>query len=1143
MTPRRGTDTGAPAALYVQSHYGFLRASASPEALVRRAHDLGYAALALTDENTLGGVVQAHVAAHRCALPLLVGSHWRLRWPALPGGGLTLVAWAADRTGYGALSAWISRLRQRGDGAPLPDDAQALPTHADAAEVPELPGCLLMAVPWAWALPLADDATWDAALAAVLDWLRARGPDRVWLGVTAEGRLDDAAWQARLVAAARRAGVPAVAAPPVRMTRPDEQPLLDTLTAIRLQRPLAACGLALSANADAHLWPLARWRRRFAPALIDATREIAARCTFRLDELRYEYPPEVVPEGLTPAQHLRALVQDGARRRYPGGVPPRVQAQLEHELALIAELRYEHYFLTVHDIVRFARARDILCQGRGSAANSAVCYCLGITEVDPSQHTLLFERFISRARAEPPDIDVDFEHQRREEVIQYLYAKYGRDRAALAASLIRWQGRSAIRDVGKALGFAPEAVDALARQCRRHEPRDLDASALASAGLRADDPAVQRWLTLAQALVGAPRHRSQHTGGFVLTREPLTHTVPVVPAAMPGRTVIEWDKDDIDALGLLKVDVLALGMLSALHGALRLVSHWRGRTLTLADIPREDAATYAMIQRADTVGVFQIESRAQMSMLPRLRPACFYDLVVQVAIVRPGPIQGGMVHPYLAARERQRRGEPLQLPREDLRPALERTLGVPIFQEQVMQIAMLAAGFSAEEADALRRAMGAWRRRGELERFEQRLLEGMAARGYDAAFAHAIVRQIRGFGSYGFPESHAASFALLAYASAWLKCHEPAAFLAALINAQPMGFYAPAQLVQDARRHGVEVRPVDVQHSDWDCTLEPRRDDPAQPAVRLGLRLVHGLGEASARHIAAARQERPFADVDDLARRAALDRAALQALARADALQGLVGHRRAQWWAVSGWSPPLALERAAVAGPAGAKATSAVAIGAATNVTPHSAPCTTIVPSRDAPTESTEAAIAPARFCLESPAFRVNTERCGRVKTFSYWISKTDLDDDWQPSPAPMGEDVWQDYAGTGLSLRAHPLALLRSDLPPGPWLSAARLREQPHGRLVATCGLVITRQQPATANGVLFLTLEDETGTVQVIVWRGVQACHTQALRHGRLLAIRGQWQRQGEGEHAVCHLIAGHVQDWSDRLGTLPVASHDFH
>ncbi|WP_144328797.1 error-prone DNA polymerase, partial [Tepidimonas charontis] len=951
-----------PAALWVCSHYSFLQAASSPAELVQQAHTLGLRALALTDANTLGGVVQAHQAAQACGLPLLVGSHWRLRAAALPGGGFTLVAWAATRSGYAAISAWISALRRRVRPLPAPPaDPERLPLHADASEVPPLPGCLLMAVPWAWALPLADPARWQQALAWLTAWLREHADGRAWLGVSADGDWGDAIWQRLLCEAARRGGVPAVAAPQVRLHTRAAQPLLDVMTAIRLQRPLSACGLALSRHGEAHLWPPARWARRFAPALLRETQHIAARCTFRLDSLRYEYPREIVPAGLTPSAYLHRLVQAGATQRYPQGVPASVQAQLAHELALIAELRYEPYFLTVYDIVRFARERGILCQGRGSAANSAVCYCLGITEVDPAQHALLFERFISRARAEPPDIDVDFEHHRREEVIQYLYAKYGRERAALAASLIRWRGPSAVRDVGKALGFAPAAVQALARQCRHRDPADLSDEDVRAAGLDPTAAAVQHWRTWAQALVGAPRHRSQHTGGFVLTRGPLTHTVPIVPAAMPGRTVIEWDKDDIDALGLLKVDVLALGMLSALHHALTLASRRRGHTLTLADIPRDDPATFAMIQRADTVGVFQIESRAQMSMLPRLQPRCFYDLVVQLAIVRPGPIQGGMVHPYLAARQRVQRGDPIALPRPELAAALQRTLGVPIFQEQVMQIAMLAAGFSAEEADALRRSMGAWRRHGELERFEQRLLHGMAERGYDPAFAQAIVRQIRGFGSYGFPESHAASFALLAYASAWLKCHEPEAFLAGLLNAQPMGFYAPAQLVQDARRHGVVVRPPDVCCSDWDCTLEPlgTADDglvnardgacggpsqawhamthdtppaapaapgdanrglsasdapgatpPQRPAVRLGLRLVCGLGEATARRIVAARQQRPFADLDDLAQRARLDRAALQALAQADALRTLAGHRRAQWWQVSAWRPPTALQQA-----------------------------------------------------------------------------------------------------------------------------------------------------------------------------------------------------------------------------------------
>ncbi|TSE21636.1 Error-prone DNA polymerase [Tepidimonas alkaliphilus] len=1077
--PAAATARGAaqPVTLWTQSAYAFGEACAAPEALVARAHALGHAALALTDACTLGGVVRAHVAARRLGLPLIVGAHWRLQHPALPGGGFTLLALAMNRAGYGAISDWISRLRQRGAPLPpVPHDPWQLPLHAAWDEAPPLPGCAVVALPWSWALPQAPRAQWRLALAGLAQALRRRFGMRVWLGASADGWLHDAAWIALLTEAGRRGGLPVAAVPQVRMAEPGEQALLDVLTATRLHRPLPELGLARQPHAEAHLWTARRWRQRYPAALRAEAHRIAALCRFRLDELRYEYPPEVVPPGRTPAQHLRALAFEGAARRYPHGIPDGVRHQLERELALIAELRYEAYFLTVHDIVRFARSRGILCQGRGSAANSAVCYCLGITEVDPARSQLLFERFISRARAEPPDIDVDFEHQRREEVIQYLYARYGRARAALAASTITWQPASAVRAVGRALAMPQPAIERLARWCRRRAPQDLPPQALQEAGLEAGDAGVARWLALAQALLDLPRHRGQHTGGFVLARQRLTLTVPVVPAAMAGRTVVEWDKDDLEALGMLKVDVLALGMLSALRGALDLAARWRGRALTLADIPAEDAATWAMIQRADTVGVFQIESRAQMSMLPRLRPACFYDLVVQVAIVRPGPIQGGMVHPYLAARARQRLGLPPKLPHPDLEPALRRTLGVPIFQEQVMQIAMLAAGFSAEEADALRRAMGAWRRKGGLAPFEDRLRAGMAARGYPADFVERLVRQIRGFGDYGFPESHAASFALLAWASAWLKCHEPAAFLAALLNAQPMGFYAPAQLVQDARRHGVEVRPVDVTRSDWDCTLEPPADPAAgQPAVRLGLRLVHGLGEPAARRLVAARAQRAFLDLDDLATRARLTRTQLRALAQADALQALAGSRRQQWWQASAWQPPLAL---------------AEGVGA-------------------------EAATAAGRRLAEpAPALPAAT----------------------------LAEEVWADYAALGLSLRAHPLALLRARLPAG-CRRAAELPGLAGGRRLRVAGLVTARQRPATARGTLFLTLEDETGSVQVIV-RAALAERTEAVwRSGQLLIVEGRWQRLGAPPHAVGHLVAWRLAQADALLRGLRSASHDFH
>jgi len=1054
----------AYAELHALSNFSFQRGASHPKELVQRAHELGYTALALTDSGSLAGVVRAHVEARALGLKLLVGTELRLQAPKLQAGGFTLVLLAMNRAGYGQISLAVSALRQREPIQPstASHGPQALPWHGHWQHWPPAPDdpptdTLALCVPWRHALPHTPSARLQADLMAQAEWLQRHFPGRAWLAAACHLQGDDACWLQTLHTTAQAYGVPLVAAGGVLMHRRARKPLQDVLTSLRVHRPLHSAGFALEPNAEAHLRPRARLAQLYPPELLAETLRVAERCTFSLDELRYEYPEEVVPAELTPAEHLRALATAGAQQRYPGGVPAAVQQQIDHELALIAELGYEKYFLTVHDIVRFARGRGILCQGRGSAANSAVCYCLGITEVDPARSAVLFERFISRERNEPPDIDVDFEHQRREEVIQYLYAKYGRDRAALTATVVRYRPRSALRDVGKALGVPAEALDALAQQQRWWEGPDNWPQRLAEAGLDPDHP-THRWLLrLARELIGFPRHLSQHTGGFVLTGDRLTATVPVVPAAMPGRTTIEWDKDDIDALGLLKVDVLALGMLSALRRALALIGQRRGRPFALADIPPEDPATYDMVCAADTVGVFQIESRAQMSMLPRLRPRCYYDLVVEVAIVRPGPIQGGMVHPYLQARERQRRGEPLQLPSEALRPALERTLGVPIFQEQVMQIAILAAGFSPGEADALRRSMAAWRRKGGIDAFHQRVVQGMVARGYEAEFAEAIFRQIEGFGEYGFPESHAASFALLVYASAWIKRHEPACFLAALLNSQPMGFYGPSQLVQDARRHGVEVRPVDVLHSDWDCTLEG-------DAVRLGLRLVAQLSTAGAERLVTARQQhgrQGLSSVEVLARMARLDRADLQALAVADALRSLSGHRREQVWAASALQRPPPL-------------------------------------LREAPIHETA----------------------------------------WALPAAPEGEEVVHDYATTGLTLRQHPLALLRPQLATRRLLTAGQLRQQPHGRLVRACGLVTTRQRPGTAKGVMFLTLEDETGTMQVVVWRHLQERTGPALMAARLMAVHGQWQREGE----VCHLVAGHIADLTPLLGDLPTTSRDF-
>jgi error-prone DNA polymerase len=733
-----------------------------------------------------------------------------------------------------------------------------------------------------------------------------------------------------------------------------------------------------------------------------------------------------------------------------------VLEQIEHELRLIEELKYEPYFLTVHDIVAFAREKGILCQGRGSAANSAVCYALGITEVDPARMSMLFERFISKERNEPPDIDVDFEHQRREEVIQYLYAKYGRDRAALAATVITYRPKSAVRDVGKALGLDPAQVDRLAKNLAWWDGRRAMPERIRETGLDPESLPVRQLVELVNVLIGFPRHLSQHTGGFVIARGLLTRLVPVENAAMPERSVIQWDKDDLDALGLLKVDVLALGMLSAIRRALDLVNGYRGTAMRMQDIPPEDPAVYAMISRADTVGVFQIESRAQMSMLPRLKPRCFFDLVIEVAIVRPGPIQGGMVHPYL----RRRAGlEPVSYPSAEVKGVLERTLGVPVFQEQVMALAMVAAGFTAGEADRLRRAMAAWRRKGGLEPFEQRLKEGMRERGYADEFADALFRQILGFGEYGFPESHSASFALLVYVSSWLKHHEPAAFCAALLNSQPMGFYAPSQLVQDARRHEVEVRPADVCASGHECSLEA---DAGAPALRLGLLMIKGLSEGGAHRIVAARARGELKSVQDLARHAKLDARDLKALAAAGALRSLADHRRLAYWDVAG-----------------------------VETRPHLL--------RDAP-------VAETRPALAAPG---------------------------------EGEDLVADYASLGLTLGRHPLALLRPHLARMRLATAEAVRALPHGRAARTTGIVTTRQRPGTASGVVFVTLEDETGCVNVVVWGRLFERQRREALGARLMTVYGTVEREGE----VVHLVAARLIDHSALLGRLVTASRDFH
>ncbi len=901
----------------------------------------------------------------------------------------------------------------------------------------------------------------------------------LWLAVELLHLMDDDLWLATLREASQRTGVPLLAAGDVHMHVRSRKRLQDVITAVRLGRAVADCGMALQGNAERHLRQRKRLADTYPPELLAATLEVMQRCRFDLEEIKYDYPLETVPEGLTPAQALRQLTYEGAAERYPDGVSERVTAWLEKELALIAECNYEMFFLTVHDIVRFARSRKILCQGRGSAANSVVCYCLGITAANPEHSNPLLERFISKERRnEPPDIDVDFEHERREEVIQYIYGKYGRDRAAIAAVVISYRTRSAIRDVGKALGLAEPLVDLFAKDHQWFDDK-LAAERLhqlaQQAGADIGEHQARLWLELTEDLMGFPRHLSQHVGGFVLTQTRLTRLVPVENASMKDRSVIQWDKDDLEDMGLMKVDVLALGMLTAIRRCLDFRNQLRGGEWGLHHIPIEDAATYDMICRADTVGVFQIESRAQMSMLPRLKPRVFYDLVIEVAIVRPGPIAGGMVHPYLRAREALARGEKIHYEKPELESALGRTLGVPIFQEQVMQIAMIAAGFTATQADALRRSMAAWKRKGGVQRFYQPIIDGMLAKGYRREFAEAIFKQILGFGEYGFPESHAYSFALLAYASSWLKCHEPECFLAAMLNSQPMGFYSPSQLVQDGKRHGITVLPPDVSHSDWDCTLEPRPEqlgsdsNSFRPPVRLGLRMVGTLSEAGGRRVVAAREQGPFTSTEDLALRAALDMKDLNALAAGDALLSLSGHRRQQVWdAAAQRRAPELLQGAPV---------------------------------------NEEA--------LELPA-------------------------------APEGEEIVFDYASLGLTLRRHPLALLRPRLARMKLLSAGQLHDLPSGRRVATCGIVTVRQQPQTAHGTIFVTLEDETGPINVIVWKSVREEQREALLKSRLLAVYGKWQRDVESGGQVRHLIAERMKDLTPMLGRLgqqASKSRDFH
>lgn len=1019
------------AELHCLSNFSFQRGASSAQELFERAKAQGYQALAITDECTLAGIVRAWQASRVSGLPLIIGSEVRVE------DGPKLVLLVEDLDGYQALCRLITHARRRSE------KGQYRVLREDFDE--PMPGLLVL-----W-LPDSTDTEVHGA------WLQQRFVGRLWLALELHCGQDDVRRLAALQALAASLQIPAVASGDVHMHARGRRALQDTMTAIRLHVPVASAGQRLHPNGERHLRSLETLRALYPAALLEQSLVIARRCNFDLGQLRYQYPRELVPEGQTPTSWLRRLTEQGLCRRWPEGPSRQVLALVDKELQLIAELGYESYFLTVEDIVSFARRQRILCQGRGSAANSAVCYALGITEIDPSRMNMLFERFLSRERNEPPDIDVDFEHERREEVLQYVFQRYGRRRAALTAVVSTYHGAGAIRDVAKALGLPADQINALADCCGRWSDEAPPLDRLREGGFDPDSPVLRRVLGLTRQLIGFPRHLSQHPGGFVISEQPLDSLVPVENAAMAERTIIQWDKDDLDMVGLLKVDILALGMLSAIRRCFDLVRYYRGLDLSLAKIPGEDPATYEMICRADTIGVFQIESRAQMSMLPRLQPRTFYDLVIEVAIVRPGPIQGGMVHPYLRRRNKE---EPETYPSEALEAVLKRTLGVPLFQEQVMQIAIVAADYSPGEADQLRRAMAAWKRHGGLDSHQIRLREGMLRNGYSEAFAAQIFEQIKGFGSYGFPESHAASFALLTYASCWLKCHEPAAFACALINSWPMGFYSPDQILQDVRRHHLQVRAVDVCASDWDCSLEPT--DGQQPAIRLGMRMIKGFREEDARRIEVARLQGDFVDVADFGRRAQLDARAQALLADAGALRQLAGDRHRARWEVAGVQQQLGL----FAG----------------------------LPSQDEPP-----------VCLPKPS---------------------------------VSDDLHADYHSVGTTLGPHPLALLRTQLRRLRCRSSRELLDVEHGRNVSVAGLVTGRQRPGTASGVTFVTLEDEFGNINVVVWRDLAERQRKALVGSQLLRVDGRWEQVGE----VRHLIAGRLSDLSPLLNGISVFSRDF-
>ncbi|MAT68608.1 MAG: error-prone DNA polymerase [Planctomycetaceae bacterium] len=1220
----RAAPPGGPAyaELHCYTNFSFLEGASHADELVAAAAELGYRALAVTDRNTLAGVVRAHVAAKEAGLKLLVGAE------ITPVDAPPVVLWAADRAGYGRLSRLITVGRRRAAKGACELTLADVAEHAAGLVAGVLPyagvagdaaqrspqgqrtGGSLRSSP----ATLSQGASLDSGTAAslrvfeggdangaahppplapprrgegdnhdgcaielaetqrALAAYREAFPGRCYLLGELHYGVDDADKLQRLAALSRQARVPLVAAGDVHYHAAARMPLQQVLTAIRHGTTVAGLGARLMANAERHLRTLEQIETVFAaaPAAIARTMEIADRCQFSLDQLRYEYPEELAPPGETPMQYLARLAWEGARRRYGAVLPDKVRDSLAHELALIEELRYEAFFLTVYDVVRFARSREILCQGRGSAANSAVCFCLGITEVDPVRHDLLFERFVSRERHEAPDIDVDFEHERREEVLQYVYQRYGRERAGLAATVITYRARSAIRDVGKALGLSLDRVDALAKNFDARSERTLGDERCVQSGVDPQSRTGRQLVALVNELIGFPRHLSQHVGGMVITQGPLCELVPIENASMDGRTVIQWDKDDLEDLGMLKVDCLALGMLTAIRRAFGLIRRATGRQYALANVPHEDPSVYGMIQRADTIGVFQIESRAQMSMLPRLKPRCFYDLVVEVAIVRPGPIQGNMVHPYL----RRRRGlEPVSYPSEEVRQVLCRTLGVPLFQEQAMQLAMVAAGFTADEADQLRRAMGAWRKTGVIDKFRVKLLAGMRAKGYPEEFALRLFEQIRGFGEYGFPESHAASFAKLVYVSAYLKHYYPAAFAAALVNSQPMGFYAPGQLVRDAREHGVEVRGVDVNASDWDCSLEVERGERSEVGDQKAATVGRGMGA----------ELRATAGLPSSANPASGAHCwTSQQWHKQSSQQG----HTAGWLGTSEASP----QDAATGGSAALRPQAPAApVPEPGGPSPQGGATGGSAALRPQPLVALRLGLRMLRGLAEDAGRRIEQERIARgpFRSIGDFTTRTGLgqavvkllaDADafaslavdrraalWQalaqPRTAeslPLFDDlpaddelapplpelspqqqVFADYLTAGLTLREHPLAFYREELTALGVKPTAALATHEHGRPVKVAGLVLMRQRPGTAKGITFMTLEDETGVANIVVHPGVWKRFELPARRAKALVVRGRLERKDR----VIHVVVNRIDDMEVELADLRHKSRDFH